>query len=324
MRFPSTRLRRLRRTPALRALVRETRLEPQDLIQPYFAVPGEGVIDEIAAMPGQARVSVDILVKRAREAHDLGVGGILLFGLPHTKDECGSGAWADDGPVCQAIRAVKAEVPDLPVIADVCLCAYTSHGQCGVVEGSSVRNDPTVELLARTATAYAAAGADVVAPSDMMDGRVAAIRVALDQAGHDEVAVLSYAVKYASAYYGPFREAADSAPAHGDRRSYQMDAGNSREALREARLDLDEGADAVMVKPALPYLDVIARLRTEITVPIAAYQVSGEYSQIRAAAARGWLDEEAVVDESLLAIRRAGADIVISYFATDVARRRKA
>jgi porphobilinogen synthase len=272
-------------------------------------------------MPEQRRLSVDVLVKQAREAFDLGLGGVLLFGIPERKDGQASEAYAPGGVVPRAIRALKAELPGLPVLADVCCCEYTSHGHCGVVEDERVLNDPTLELLARAAVAYAAAGADVVAPSDMMDGRVQALRTALDRGGYPEVAILSYAVKYASAFYGPFREAAGSAPAFGDRRSYQMDPANAREALREVALDLEEGADAVMVKPALPCLDVIRRVRERFDVPLAAYQVSGEYAQIKAAVRLGWLDEPRAVEETLVAIRRAGADIVITYFASEVARR---
>lgn len=313
--------RRLRRSAGLRALVRETRLEPSDLIYPLFVCAGEGVRREIGSMPGVFNLSIDELVKEAEDARRLGIGSLIIFGLPESKDEEGSGAWAEDGITQRAIRALKREVKDLLVIADTCLCEYTSHGHCGVIkEGDSegnVANDPTLELLAQTAVSQAAAGADVIAPSGMMDGMVAAIRAGLDAAGYGETPILSYAVKYASGFYGPFREAADSAPQFGDRRSYQMDPGNAREALREAELDVAQGADMLMVKPALPYLDVIRAVRERFTLPLAAYQVSGEYAQIKAAGRLGWIDEERVMMESLVAIRRAGADAILTYFAKD-------
>jgi porphobilinogen synthase len=312
--------RRLREKPLLRTLVRETRLAVDDLVYPVFVVHGRGIREPIASMPGESRLSIDELLKEAKDAAAMGIPALLLFGLPTHKDPRGSEAYADDGIVQQAVRAVKDTVPDLLVITDVCLCQYTSHGHCGIVENGTVRNDPSVELLARVAVSHAEAGADVVAPSDMMDGRVAAIREALDEADFTEIPIMAYSAKYASAFYGPFREAADSAPQFGDRRSYQMDPANGAEAMREIALDLDEGADIVMVKPALPYLDVISRARIEFGVPLAAYSVSGEYAMIKAAGQLGWLDEERAMMEALTAIRRAGADIVITYFAKDVAR----
>jgi porphobilinogen synthase len=312
--------RRLREKPLLRTLVRETRLAVDDLVYPIFVVHGRGIREPIASMPGEARLSIDELLKEAKDAAAMRIPALLLFGLPAHKDPRGSEAYADDGIVQQAVRAVKDTVPDLLVMTDVCLCQYTSHGHCGIVEKGTVRNDPSLELLARVAVSHAEAGADVVAPSDMMDGRVAAIREALDEADYAETPIMAYSAKYASAFYGPFREAADSAPQFGDRRSYQMDPANSGEAMREIALDLDEGADIVMVKPALPYLDVISRARAEFGVPLAAYSVSGEYAMIKAAGQLGWLDEERAMMEALTAIRRAGADIVITYFAKDVAR----
>jgi porphobilinogen synthase len=291
-----------------------------DLVYPMFAVHGRGIREPIGAMPGQYRLSLDELVKDAKEVAALGIPAVLLFGLPAAKDARGSEAYAEDGIVQQAVRAVKDTVPDLLVITDVCLCQYTSHGHCGVVEDGVVQNDPTLELLARVAVSHADAGADMVAPSDMMDGRVAAIREALDEADYLELPIMAYSAKYASSFYGPFREAADSAPQFGDRRSYQMDPANGAEALREIALDLDEGADIVMVKPALPYLDIISRAKAEFGVPLAAYSVSGEYAMIRAAGQLGWLDEERALMEALTAIRRAGADIVITYFAREVVR----
>lgn len=319
--FPVWRGRRLRRSGPMRALVRETRLTPDRLILPLFVVEGEGVREPIGSMPGVSRSSVDGAVVDAGEAARLGVGGVLLFGIPSHKDERGSGAWDDDGPVQRAVRAIKAAHPDLPVVTDVCLCEYTSHGHCGLIRDGDVDNDPTLELLARTAVSHAAAGADWVAPSDMMDGRVGAIREALDVGGHTGVAILSYAAKYASAFYGPFREAADSAPAFGDRRAYQMDPANQDEALREVWADIEEGADVVMVKPALAYLDVIHRVKTETGWPVAAYHVSGEYAQILAAAERGWLDGPRAMEEALVSIARAGADTIITYWALEFARR---
>jgi porphobilinogen synthase len=312
--------RRLRAKPLLRRLVRETHLDVDDLVYPMFAVHGRGIREPIGAMPGQYRLSLDELVKDAKEVAALGIPAVLLFGLPAAKDARGSEAYAEDGIVQQAVRAVKDTVPDLLVITDVCLCQYTSHGHCGVVEDGVVQNDPTLELLARVAVSHADAGADMVAPSDMMDGRVAAIREALDEADYLELPIMAYSAKYASSFYGPFREAADSAPQFGDRRSYQMDPANGAEALREIALDLDEGADIVMVKPALPYLDIISRAKAEFGVPLAAYSVSGEYAMIRAAGQLGWLDEERALMEALTAIRRAGADIVITYFAREVVR----
>jgi porphobilinogen synthase len=316
----SIRPRRLREKPLVRSLVRETRLAVSDLIYPLFVVHGRAVREPIGSMPGQARLSVDELVKDCKDVAGMGIPAVLLFGLPADKDPRGSEAYADDGIVQQAVRAVKDTVPDLLVVTDVCLCEYTSHGHCGVVEDGAVRNDPTVELLARTAVSHAEAGADIVAPSDMMDGRVGAIREALDEASFQDTPIMAYSAKYASAFYGPFREAADNTPQFGDRRSYQMDPANAQEAMREIALDLDEGADIVMVKPALPYLDVIARARIEFGVPLAAYSVSGEYAMIRAAGQRGWIDEERAMLEALTSIRRAGADIVITYFAREAAR----
>jgi porphobilinogen synthase len=315
----SHRPRRLRRTSALRRLVRETVLSPDRFVYPLFAQHGRGVRDEVASMPGVHRQSVDRLVEDAHEAFELGIPAVLLFGLPLAKDAIGSPAAADDGPVPAAIRELKRVVPGMVVIADVCLCEYTDHGHCGLIEGEHVANDATLPHLAAAATCYARAGADVVAPSDMMDGRVAAIRAGLDAAGHSEVAILSYAAKYCSAFYGPFRDAADSAPKFGDRRTYQMDPPNVREALREVELDLEEGADWVMVKPALAYLDVIRAVRERCDVPLAAYQVSGEYSMIHAAARLGWIDKDRAMFETLYAIVRAGADQVLTYFAKDAA-----
>jgi porphobilinogen synthase len=322
-RYPGYRPRRLRRTGALRALVRETEVSPGDLILPLFAVPGEGVRRAIDSMTGVEQTSPDQLLKDAEEALALGLGGVLLFGVPDHKDERGSGAWRDDGIVQTAVRLLKRELPGLVVITDVCLCEYTSHGHCGIVVGGDVDNDETVPLLARTAVSHAAAGADVVAPSDMMDGRVGAIRAALDTAGFAQTSILSYAAKYASAFYGPFRDVAESAPAFGDRRTAQMDPGNVEEALREVRLDIEEGADLVMVKPALAYLDVIRRVKDETGYPVCAYHVSGEYAMIEAAARLGWIDGPRAHEEALTAIRRAGADLVISYWARQFARARR-
>jgi porphobilinogen synthase len=317
---PMFRPRRLREKRLLRTLVRETSLAVDDLMYPLFVVHGRGVREPIGPMPGQHRFSVDELVKECKDAAGMGIPAVLLFGLPEDKDPRGSEAYAEDGIVQQAVRAVKDTVPDLLVVTDVCLCEYTSHGHCGVVEDGTVRNDPTLDLLARTAVSHAEAGADVIAPSDMMDGRVGAIREALDDAAFTDTPIMAYSAKYASVFYGPFREAADSTPQFGDRRSYQMDPANAQEALREIALDLDEGADIVMVKPALPYLDVISRAKAEFGVPLAAYSVSGEYAMIRAAGQLGWLDEERAIMEALVGIRRAGADIVITYFAKDAAR----
>jgi porphobilinogen synthase len=312
--------RRLRDKALLRRMVRETTLAVDDLVYPVFAVPGRGVREPIPSMPGQFRMSVDELMKEAKDVAGMKIPAMLFFGLPEAKDPRGSEAYAEDGIVQQAVRAVKDTVPDLLVITDVCLCQYTSHGHCGIVEDGAVRNDPTLELLARIAVSHADAGADMVAPSDMMDGRVGAIREALDEATFTEVSIMAYSAKYASAFYGPFREAADSTPQFGDRRQYQMDPANAAEAMREIALDLDEGADIVMVKPALSYLDVISRAKAEFGVPVAAYSVSGEYAMIKAAGRLGWLDEKRVMMEALTSIRRAGADIVITYFARDVAR----
>jgi porphobilinogen synthase len=312
--------RRLRRSAAIRSLVRETRLSPENFLYPLFAVTGHGQRREVASMPGVFQLSVDEIVKEAAAAKADGVPGVLLFGLPKSKDAAGTGAADPDGPVQRAARALKKEVPGLLVVTDVCLCEYTSHGHCGFVDGDEILNDVTVDELARTALSHAAAGADIVAPSDMMDGRVGRIRDVLDEGGYPQVAIMSYAAKYCSAFYGPFREAADSAPAFGDRRSHQMDPANVAEALREVALDLDEGADIVMVKPALPYLDVIARVKEEFGVPTAAYHVSGEYAMLKAAARNGWIDEPRAMMETLTSIRRAGADIIITYYAREAAR----
>jgi porphobilinogen synthase len=318
--FPIVRPRRLRRSTGLRDLVRETRLAATDLVYPLFVRHGRGERRPIASMPGQHQHSVDRLVDEVGQAREEGVRAVLLFGLPQRKDEIGSEAWDDDGAVQQAVRELKRAFPDVVTITDVCLCEYTSHGHCGVVRDGAVLNDPTLELLARAAVSHARAGADVVAPSDMMDGRVAAIRSALDGAGFAEVAILSYAAKYASAFYGPFRAAADSAPQFGDRRGYQMDPGNGDEALREVGLDIAEGADVVMVKPALAYLDVIRRVKDAFRAPLAAYNVSGEYSMLLAAAERGWIERERAILEVLTAIRRAGADVILTYHAREAAR----
>ncbi len=312
--------RRLRRREPLRRLVRETHLRPDDFIYPLFVAPGKNIKEPIASMPGIHRWSVDLVAAEVKAAQDVGVPAVLLFGLPEQKDDLGSEAGKRTGVVQQAIKQIKKAVPDILVITDVCLCGYTSHGHCGVVHDGEVDNDATLELLAQVALSHAEAGADIVAPSDMMDGRVLAIREALDDQGFEMTAIMSYAVKYASGFYGPFREAADSAPHFGDRRSYQMDPANIREAFREAALDVEEGADIIMVKPALPYLDVISQLRGEIDQPLAAYQVSGEYSMIKAAAANGWLDEKTVMLESLLSIKRAGADMILTYFAKEAAQ----
>jgi porphobilinogen synthase len=326
MSFPETRMRRLRRSESLRALVRETVLEPGDMIYPLFLCPGQGVRRAVGSMPGVFNLSVDEAVREAEEAASLGLGGLLLFGLPDAKDEQGSGAWDNNGIVQEGLRALKnsAAAKKLVLIADVCLCEYTSHGHCGVMietpDGWTVDNDPSLKLLARTALSLAQAGADVVAPSDMMDGRVAAIRQALDREGCAQTPILSYASKFASAFYGPFREAADSAPQFGDRKTYQMDGANLREALREIDLDLEEGADMILMKPAMPYLDVVRAAREFVDVPMGAYQVSGEYSMLQAAFEKGWLDRDRAMLESLVAIRRAGADFIITYFAKDAAK----
>jgi porphobilinogen synthase len=317
--FPVARLRRFRRTAPLRSLVSETRLNVRDFVYPLFVCPGEGIVRPVDGLRGVAQRSLDALVEEASEAHRLGVGAVLLFGIPEHKDEAASGAYDEDGIVQRTVRALRELVPELVVITDVCLCEYTSHGHCGLVEDEEILNDVTLEVLARTAVSHAEAGADAVAPSDMMDGRVGAIRGALDAEGFETVPIVAYSAKYASAFYGPFREAADSAPAFGDRRSYQMDPPNVREALRECELDLDEGADALIIKPALPYLDVIAAARARFDVPIFAYNVSGEYAMVKAAAARGWVDERQAALESLTAIKRAGADVIVSYWARELA-----
>jgi porphobilinogen synthase len=321
MGFPATRMRRLRRTAALRGLVRETRLAAEQLVLPLFVCPGEGVARPVSSMPGVYQHSVDRLVEAATTAWAAGVRAVLLFGLPAHKDAVGSAAWADDGIVQRALRALARELPELVKIADLCFCEYTDHGHCGVLTpAGEVDNDATVANLERQAVSLARAGADVIAPSDMMDGRVGAIRAALDAVGKAEVPILSYAVKFASGFYGPFREAAESAPSFGDRRAYQMDPANGREAMREAALDVEEGADMLMVKPALPYLDLLAALRRRWDLPLAAYHVSGEFAMLKAAAERGWLDYDRVLMESLIAIRRAGADLIVTYGAVDAAR----
>ena len=319
MSFPATRLRRLRRTQTLRDLVRETDLSASHLVQPLFVVAGEGVNEEVPSMPGVRRFSISELLNEAEEVLEAGIRAALLFGVPAEKDETASGAYDDEGIVQLAVRALKEAHPDLVLITDVCLCEYTSHGHCGFVRDGEVDNDITVELLAKTAISHAQAGADAVAPSDMMDGRVGAIRHQLDEEGHPGVPIVAYSAKYASPLYGPFRDAAESTPEFGDRRGYQMDPANAAEAVREAKLDLEEGADMLMVKPALPYLDVIRRVKEETGAPLAAYQVSGEYSMLKAAAPNGWIDERAAVLEALTAIRRAGADVVISYYAKEAA-----
>jgi porphobilinogen synthase len=343
MAYPINRLRRLRRTESLRSLVRETRLSPEGFIYPLFICPGQGVRKEVRSMPGVFNLSIDEAVKEVAEVKSLGIPSVILFGLPETKDEVATGAWAEDGIVQKASRAIKAAVPDMIVMGDVCLCEYMSHGHCGIVkkvenkhqsEGAKsgaatakaaepeyeIVNDPSLEILAKTAVSQAQAGVDIIAPSDMMDGRVAAIRAALDKAGYENIPVLSYAAKFASGFYGPFREAADSAPAFGDRRAYQMDPANLREAMREIEMDLAEGADMIMVKPAISYLDVIAEARRRFDVPLAAYQVSGEYAMIKAAAQNGWIDHDRVMLESLLSIQRAGASMVLTYFAKEAAK----
>jgi porphobilinogen synthase len=326
MSFPVMRMRRLRRTDSLRALVRETTLDAGDLIYPLFICPGTGIRKEIGSMPGVFNLSIDEAVREAEEAAALGVGGLLLFGLPESKDPEGTGAWAQDGIVQQALRALRQSpaAKKLVLIADVCLCEYTSHGHCGLIvedrDGWVVDNDPSLDLLAKTAVSLAQAGADIVAPSDMMDGRVGAIRDALDEADLEMTPILSYASKFASAFYGPFREAADSAPQFGDRKSYQMDGANLREALREIDLDLEEGADMILMKPAMPYLDVVRAARDNFEVPIGAYQVSGEYSMLQAAFAKGWLDRDRAILESLVGMRRAGADFIVTYFAKEAAK----
>ncbi|BCO08831.1 delta-aminolevulinic acid dehydratase [Desulfolithobacter dissulfuricans] len=318
--FPEYRPRRLRQNENFRAMIRETTLVPEQMIYPLFVMPGKNRREPVPSMPGVFRLSVDQLAREGKECLELGVRSVILFGLPEKKDPMGSGAHAGDGIVQRAIRELKNKVPELTVVTDVCLCEYTDHGHCGCLVGGEVDNDTTLELLARTALSHAKAGADMVAPSDMMDGRVSEIRSALDENNFHMVPIMSYAVKYASAFYGPFRDAADCAPQFGDRRSYQMDPANSREALREATLDVDEGADILMVKPAVAYLDIIRQLRDEFDLPVAAYHVSGEYAMIKAAAEKGWIDGDRVMAETLLSIRRAGADIIITYFAKDMAR----
>jgi porphobilinogen synthase len=319
MTYPQTRLRRLRATPALRALARETSLSPGDLVQPLFVCHGEKVRRPIASMPGHAQLSVDEAAREAEALAKAGVGGVILFGLPASKDPEGREAYDEKGIVPKALRALRKAAPDLLLWADVCLCEYTDHGHCGILNGDRVDNDRTLPLLARASVAYAAAGADLIAPSDMMDGRVGAIRRALDEAGHADTPIVAYSAKYASAFYGPFREAAESAPKFGNRRGYQMDPANSDEALREVALDIEEGADMVMVKPALPYLDVIRRVKDRFGVPVAAYNVSGEFAMIQAAAQNGWLDGERAALETLTSIRRAGADVILTYFAKEIA-----
>ncbi len=314
------RSRRLRSSPNLRSLVRETVIDVEDFIYPLFVIPGTGVRREIGSMPGVYHLSVDEIVRECRLVASLGIPGVLLFGLPPEKDELGSGAWAAEGIVQKAVTAIKKQLPELIVVTDVCLCEYTSHGHCGILENGRVLNDPTLELLVKTAVSHAASGADIVAPSDMMDFRVAAIRSGLDDGGFSDTPIMSYAAKYASAFYGPFREAAESTPAYGDRRGYQMDSGNRREAIKEVTQDIAEGADIVMVKPALAYLDIIREVRNLTTVPLAAYNISGEYSMIKAAARNGWLDERTAALEILTGIKRAGADIIITYHALDAAR----
>ena len=320
MYFPVYRPRRLRKNETLRRMVRETKLSPDDFIYPLFVTSGRKVRKEISSMPGVAQLSVDLAVEEAREAHRLGIPAVLLFGIPRKKDLRGTEGYARTGIVQQAIRAIKGEIPDLAVITDVCLCEYTSHGHCGLIVKGEVDNDATLTLLSKMALSHAEAGADMVAPSDMMDGRVKAIRETLDKRGFQNLPIMAYAAKHASGFYGPFREAAESTPQFGDRKSYQMDPANAREAVREAALDVQEGADIIMVKPALPYLDIIRAVREEFDLPVAAYNVSGEYSMIKAACQRGWLEEERVMMEVLTAIKRAGADLIITYFAKDAAR----
>lgn len=320
MAFPTTRLRRMRATEAHRRMVRETVLSADDLIYPLFVVPGRNIRREISSMPGSFQLSVDQVITEAKEVSSLGIPAVILFGIPEHKDETGSEAYSSGGIVQQAIKAVKDSVPELLVITDVCLCEYTDHGHCGVVKGGQILNDPTVELLAKEALSHAKAGADIIAPSDMMDGRVSAIRKVLDGDGFEHLPILSYAAKYASGFYGPFREAAESTPQFGDRRSYQMDPANSREAMREAALDIEEGADMVMVKPALAYLDIICKIKERWDLPVAAYNVSGEYAMVKAAGRLGWIDEGRVMMEILTSIKRAGADVILTYFAKEAAR----
>ncbi len=318
--FPEYRPRRMRRNDTLRAMIRETRLSSDQLILPLFVTPGKKVREQVPSMPGVFRLSIDLLAEEARECLRLGVRSVILFGLPEKKDGVGSGAYAKNGIIQKAVRELKNRVPELNIVTDVCLCEYTDHGHCGCLHDNTVDNDATLELLAKTALSHAEAGADMVAPSDMMDGRVSEIRAALDENSYHMVPIMSYAVKYASAFYGPFRDAAECSPQSGDRKGYQMDPANSREALREATLDVEEGADILMVKPAVAYLDIIRQLHDEFDLPVAAYHVSGEYAMIKAAAEKGWIDEQAVMTETLLSIRRAGADIILTYFAKDMAR----
>jgi porphobilinogen synthase len=318
--FPQHRCRRLRKNETIRRMVRQTTISPDDFIYPLFVTYGKGVKKEISSMPGCYQESIDEIVKNAKEVHSLGISAVILFGIPEHKDELGSSAYDDNGVVQNAIKAIKDAIPELYVITDVCLCEYTSHGHCGVIEKGDVNNDKTLGLLATTAVSHAKAGADMVAPSDMMDGRVAAIRTALDREGFGEIPIMSYAVKYASAFYGPFREAAESTPQFGDRRSYQMDPANRREALKEASFDIEEGADIVMVKPALSYLDIISDIKSSFAVPVAAYNVSGEYSLVKAASKLGWIDETRIMMEILISIKRAGADLILTYFAKDAAK----
>jgi len=318
--FPFQRPRRLRKNETIRRMVRETSLSPDDFIYPLFVTYGKDVRKEIKTMPGCFQESVDRAVKHAKEVYSLGIPAVILFGIPEHKDEIGSGAYDPHGVVQKAIKAIKNKIPELQVITDVCMCEYTSHGHCGIIEQGAVKNDPTLELLAKEAVSHTKAGADMVAPSDMMDGRVDAIRVALDAEGFSETPIMSYAAKYASAFYGPFRDAAESTPQFGDRRSYQMDPANRREAIKEVALDIDEGADIVMVKPAMTYLDIIADIKESFALPVAAYNVSGEYSVIKAAAKLGWIDEERAMMEVLTSIKRAGADIILTYFAKDAAK----
>jgi len=320
MQFPEYRARRLRKNENFRRLIRETKLSVEDLVYPLFAVTGKSVKKPITSMPGQFQLSADYIAKEAQKAHELGIPAVLLFGIPPKKDAMATGAFAKDGIVQQAVKKIKNDVPDILVITDVCLCEYTNHGHCGMLEKDNVQNDETLEVLAETALSHARAGADMVAPSAMMDGQVAAIREALDENAFEDVPIMAYAAKYASSFYGPFREAAESAPQFGDRKAYQMDPANADEAIREISLDVSEGADIIMVKPALAYLDIICRAKQEFDLPLAAYNVSGEYSMIKAAAQLGWLDEERAMMESLTAIKRAGADIIITYFAPDVAK----
>ncbi|OGU65497.1 MAG: delta-aminolevulinic acid dehydratase [Stygiobacter sp. RIFOXYC12_FULL_38_8] len=318
--YPEKRLRRLRYNPTVRDMIRETVLTKNDLIYPLFAVPGKGIKNEVKSMPGVYQMSIDVLVEECKEVEKLGIPAVILFGIPEHKDEVGSGAYDANGIIQQAVRAIKKETKKLVVITDVCLCEYTSHGHCGVLDGERILNDETVDLLVKEAISHAEAGADIIAPSDMMDGRIGAIRKALDEKGFYEIPVMSYAVKYASGYYGPFRDAAESTPAFGDRRSHQMDIANTNEALREAESDIEEGADIIMVKPAGAYLDIIWRVKEKFQMPTAAYQVSGEYAMIKAAGRNNWIDEQRVMLESLMAIKRAGADMILTYFAKEVAK----